>query len=76
LHGDRRIEPFFGIVKQLNVSSCWLHGAGVRDSLHFIAEGKIDVTPWLAERLVWKGWRALPIWPTRETRKVLVDPWA
>ncbi len=41
-----QFEPFFGIVKQLNVQFVLAYTAQeFSESLHYIAEGKIDVTP-------------------------------
>jgi len=41
-----RIEPFFGIVKQLNVQFVLAYTAQeFAESLHYIAEGKVDVSP-------------------------------
>ena len=41
-----RIEPFFGIVKQLNVQFVLAYTAAeFAESLAFIAEGKVDVSP-------------------------------
>ena len=41
-----RIEPFFGIVKQLNVQFVLAYTAQeFAESLHHIAEGKVDVSP-------------------------------
>jgi threonine dehydrogenase-like Zn-dependent dehydrogenase len=40
------IEPFFGISKQLNLQFVLGYsGAEFADSLHYIAEGKVDVSP-------------------------------
>jgi threonine dehydrogenase-like Zn-dependent dehydrogenase len=74
-----RIEPFFGIAKQLNVQFVLAYTPQeFADSLRFIAEGKVDVTP-LVTGTVGLGQVADAFTdlanPERHA-KVIVDPWA
>ena len=74
-----RIEPFFGIVKQLNVQFVLAYTAQeFADSLHFIAEGKIDVTPLVTGTvgLEGVGGAFADLANPEKHAKVLVDPWA
>jgi len=74
-----RIEPFFGIVKQLNVQFVLAYTAQeFADSLHFIAEGKIDVTPLVSGTvgLEGVGGAFADLANPEKHAKVLVDPWA
>jgi threonine dehydrogenase-like Zn-dependent dehydrogenase len=74
-----RIEPFFGIVKQLNVQFVLAYTAQeFAESLHHIAEGKVDVAPLITGRVGLddvSGAFADLANPERHA-KVLVDPWA
>ena len=74
-----QIEPFFGIVKQLNVQFVLAYTAQeFAESLHFIAEGKVDVTPLVTGTVglvgVSDAFAALAN-PERHA-KVIVDPWS
>ena len=73
-----RIEPFFGIVKQLNVQFVLAYTAQeFAESLHYIAEGKVDVSPLITGTVgldgVGDAFAELAN-PERHA-KVLVDPW-
>ena len=74
-----RIEPFFGIVKQLNVQFVLAYtGQEFAESLHHIAEGKVDVTPLVTGTVGLDGVNqafADLANPERHA-KVIVDPWA
>jgi threonine dehydrogenase-like Zn-dependent dehydrogenase len=74
-----RIEPFFGIVKQLNVQFVLAYTAQeFAESLHHIAEGKVDVAPLVTGTVGLddvSGAFADLANPERHA-KVLVDPWA
>jgi threonine dehydrogenase-like Zn-dependent dehydrogenase len=73
-----RIEPFFGIVKQLNVQFVLAYTAQeFAESLHHIAEGKVDVSPLITGTVGLSGVSnafAELANPERHA-KVLVDPW-
>jgi threonine dehydrogenase-like Zn-dependent dehydrogenase len=73
------IEPFFGIVKQLNVQFVLAYTAEeFAASLRHIAEGKVDVAPLITGTVGLdgvKGAFAELANPERHA-KVLVDPWA
>jgi threonine dehydrogenase-like Zn-dependent dehydrogenase len=73
-----RIEPFFGIVKQLNVQFVLAYTAAeFAESLHLIAEGKVDVSPLITGTVGLEGVSnafAELASPERHA-KVLVDPW-
>jgi len=74
-----RIEPFFGIVKQLNVQFVLAYtGEEFAESLHHIAEGKVDVTPLITGTVGLDGVNAAFTELANPERhaKVLVDPWA
>jgi len=73
-----RFEPFFGVVKQLNVQFVLAYTPQeFADSLHHIAEGKVDVTPLITGTVgleeVGNAFAELAN-PERHA-KVLVDPW-
>jgi threonine dehydrogenase-like Zn-dependent dehydrogenase len=74
-----RIEPFFGIVKQLNVQFVLAYTAQeFVESLHHIAEGKVNVAPMVTGTVGLEGVRdafAELANPERHA-KVMVDPWA
>ena len=74
-----RIEPFFGIVKQLNVQFVLAYTAQeFAESLHLIAEGKVDVAPLITGTVGLAGVSgafAELANPERHA-KVVVDPWA
>jgi threonine dehydrogenase-like Zn-dependent dehydrogenase len=73
-----RFEPFFGIVKQLNVQFVLAYTAQeFAESLHHIAEGKVDVTPLVTGTVGLDGVSdafAELANPERHA-KVMVDPW-
>jgi threonine dehydrogenase-like Zn-dependent dehydrogenase len=73
-----RFEPFFGIVKQLNVQFVLAYTAEeFAASLHQIAEGMIDVTPLITGQVGLHGVKdafAALANPEKHA-KVLVDPW-
>ncbi len=73
-----RFEPFFGIVKQLNVQFVLAYsGQEFAESLHHIAEGKVDVTPLITGTVGLAGVNeafAELANPERHA-KVMVDPW-
>ncbi len=74
-----RVEPFFGIVKQLNVQFVLAYtGEEFAESLRHIAEGKVDVTPLVTGTVGLAGVNqafADLANPERHA-KVIVDPWA
>ena len=74
-----RFEPFFGIVKQLNLQFVLAYtGEEFAASLRHIAEGKVDVTPLITGHVGLdgvKGAFAELANPERHA-KVMVDPWA
>jgi threonine dehydrogenase-like Zn-dependent dehydrogenase len=73
-----RIEPFFGIVKQLNVQFVLAYTAReFADSLHHIAEGKIDVTPLITGTVgLGEVARAFADLANPEQHaKIIVQPW-
>jgi threonine dehydrogenase-like Zn-dependent dehydrogenase len=73
-----RLEPFFGIVKQLNVQFVLAYTPQeFAESLHHIAEGKIDVSPLITGTVGLQGVNeafAELAHPERHA-KVLVNPW-
>jgi threonine dehydrogenase-like Zn-dependent dehydrogenase len=73
-----RIEPFFGIVKQLNVQFVLAYTAEeFAESLHHIAEGKVDVTPLVTGTVGLGGVSDAfaELANPEKHAKVLVDPW-
>ena len=73
-----QFEPFFGIVKQLNVQFVLAYTAEeFAASLHHIAEGRIDVTPLITGQVGLEGVKdAFAALANPEHHaKVLVDPW-
>jgi threonine dehydrogenase-like Zn-dependent dehydrogenase len=73
-----RIEPFFGIVKQLNVQFVLAYTATeFAESLHFIAEGKVDVSPLITGTVGLEGVSNAfaELANPEQHAKVLVDPW-
>ncbi len=74
-----RFEPFFGILKQLNVQFVLAYTAPeFAESLRFIAEGKVNVTPLVTGTVGLEGVSgafAELANPERHA-KVIVDPWA
>jgi threonine dehydrogenase-like Zn-dependent dehydrogenase len=73
-----RIEPFFGIVKQLNVQFVLAYtGDEFAESLHHIAEGRMDVTPLITGTVGLDGVQGAfsELANPEKHAKVLVDPW-
>jgi threonine dehydrogenase-like Zn-dependent dehydrogenase len=74
-----RFEPFFGIVKQLNVQFVLAYTAEeFAASLHHIAEGKVDVTPLVTGTVGLAGVdnAFAELANPEKHAKVMVDPWA
>jgi threonine dehydrogenase-like Zn-dependent dehydrogenase len=72
-------EPFFGIVKQLNVQFVLAYTAQeFAESLHHIAEGKVDVTPLVTGTVGLAGVSDAfaELANPEKHAKVIVDPWA
>jgi threonine dehydrogenase-like Zn-dependent dehydrogenase len=73
-----RIEPFFGIVKQLNVQFVLAYTKEeFADSLKLIADGRIDVTPLITGQVGLDGVQAAftDLANPEVHAKILVDPW-
>jgi threonine dehydrogenase-like Zn-dependent dehydrogenase len=73
-----RVEPFFGIVKQLNVQFVLAYTAQeFAESLHHIAEGKVDVTPLVTGTVGLAGVSDAfaELANPEKHAKVMVDPW-
>ena len=74
-----RIEPFFGIVKQLNVQFVLAYTAQeFAESLHYIAEGVVDVSPLVTGTVGLDGVSGAfaELANPEKHAKVMVDPWA
>jgi threonine dehydrogenase-like Zn-dependent dehydrogenase len=74
-----RIEPFFGIVKQLNVQFVLAYTAEeFAESLHHIAEGRVDVAPLVTGTVGLAGVNGAfaELANPEQHAKVIVDPWA
>lgn len=74
-----RIEPFFGIVKQLNVQFVLAYTAQeFADSLGFLAEGKIDANALITGTVGLDGVAGAfaDLANPERHAKVMVDPWA
>lgn len=74
-----RVEPFFGIVKQLNVQFVLAYTAQeFSESLHHIAEGRVDVTPLVTGTVGLAGVNEAfaELASPEKHAKVIVDPWA
>jgi threonine dehydrogenase-like Zn-dependent dehydrogenase len=74
-----RFEPFFGIVKQLNIQFVLGYTAAeFAASLHHIAEGKVDVAPLITGTVGLDGVKDAfaALANPDEHAKILVDPWA
>lgn len=72
------IEPFFGISKQLNLQFVLGYtGAEFADSLHHIAEGRVDVSPLITGTVGLDGVSGAfaDLANPERHAKVLVDPW-
>jgi threonine dehydrogenase-like Zn-dependent dehydrogenase len=73
-----RIEPFFGITKQLNLQFVLAYtGDEFAQSLHHIAEGKVDVSPLITGTVSLDGVSDAftELANPEKHAKVLVDPW-
>jgi threonine dehydrogenase-like Zn-dependent dehydrogenase len=73
-----RFEPFFGIVKQLNLQ--FVLGYTREEfaaSLHHIAEGKVDVTPLITGHVGLEGVRGAfaELANPEQHAKIVVQPW-
>ena len=74
-----RLEPFFGIVKQLNVQFVLAYTAAeFAESLGFIAEGKVDVSPLVTGTVGLDGVSGAfaDLSNPEKHAKVMVDPWS
>jgi threonine dehydrogenase-like Zn-dependent dehydrogenase len=74
-----RFEPFFAIIKQVSVQFVLAYTAQeFAESLHYIAEGKIDVTPLVTGTvgLEGVGGAFAELANPERHAKVIVDPWA
>lgn len=74
-----RFEPFFGIVKQLNVQFVLAYtGQEFAESLHHIAEGKVDIAPLVTGSVGLDGVSGAfaELANPEKHAKVIVDPWA
>ncbi|MGH7099695.1 MAG: zinc-binding dehydrogenase [Stellaceae bacterium] len=74
-----RFEPFFGIVKELNLQFVLAYTAEeFAASLRHIAEGRIDVTPLITGQVGLEGVKGAFAELTNPERhaKVIVEPWA
>jgi threonine dehydrogenase-like Zn-dependent dehydrogenase len=73
-----RIEPFFGIVKQLNIQFVLAYtSAEFAESLDHIANGKVDVTPLVTGTVGLAGVSSAfaDLANPEQHAKVIVDPW-
>ena len=73
-----RFEPFFGVVKQLNVQFVLAYTAQeFAESLHHIAEGKVDITPLVTGSVGLDGVSDAfaELANPEKHAKVIVDPW-
>ena len=73
-----RLEPFFGILKQLDLQFVLAYTAQeFADTLGYMAEGRIDVTPLITGRIGLDGVKqAFADLANPETHaKVLIEPW-
>lgn len=74
-----RFEPFFGIVKQLNVKFVLAYTPGeFAESLHHIAEGRVNVDPLITGTVGLDGVGAAfaDLANPERHAKIIVDPWA
>jgi threonine dehydrogenase-like Zn-dependent dehydrogenase len=74
-----RFEPFFAIIKQVNVQFVLAYTAQeFAESLHYIAEGKVNVTPLVTGTvgLAGVGGAFAELANPERHAKVIVDPWA
>ncbi len=73
-----RLEPFFGIVKQLDLQFVLAYTAReFADTLGYIADGRMDVSPLITGRVGLQGVRKAfaDLADPEEHAKVLVEPW-
>jgi threonine dehydrogenase-like Zn-dependent dehydrogenase len=73
-----RFEPFFGIVKQLNLQFVLGYtGEEFAASLHNIAEGKVDVTPLITGHVGLDGVKGAfaELASPEQHAKIMVEPW-
>jgi threonine dehydrogenase-like Zn-dependent dehydrogenase len=73
-----QFEPFFGIVKQLNLQFVLGYtGEEFAASLDHIAEGRIDVTPLITGYVGLGGVKgAFELANPEQHAKVMVEPWS
>jgi threonine dehydrogenase-like Zn-dependent dehydrogenase len=74
-----QFEPFFGIVKQLNLQFVLGYtGEEFAASLHHIAEGRLDVTPLITGHVGLDGVKGAfaELANPEQHAKVMVEPWA
>jgi threonine dehydrogenase-like Zn-dependent dehydrogenase len=74
-----RFEPFFGVVKQLNVQFVLAYTAQeFAESLHHIAEGKVDVTPLVTGTVGLAGVddAFAELANPEQHAKIMVNPWS
>ena len=73
-----QLEPFFGIVKQLDLQFVLAYTAAeFADTLGYIAEGKVDVSPLITGRVGLDGVKQAfaDLASPEHHAKVLVEPW-
>ena len=73
-----RFEPFFGIIKQLNIQFVLAYtGEEFAQSLHHIAEGKVDVTPLITGHVGLDGVKGAfaELANPEKHAKIMVQPW-
>ena len=73
-----RFEPFFGIMKQLNLQFVLAYtGEEFAASLHHIAEGKVDVTPLITGHVGLDGVKGAfaELANPEQHAKIMVQPW-
>jgi threonine dehydrogenase-like Zn-dependent dehydrogenase len=73
-----RFEPFFGIIKQLNIQFVLAYtGEEFAQSLHHIAEGKVDVAPLITDHVGLDGVKGAfaELANPEKHAKIMVQPW-
>jgi len=73
-----RFEPFFGIIKQLNIQFVLAYtGEEFAQSLHHIAEGKVDVAPLITGHVGLDGVKGAfaELANPEKHAKIMVQPW-
>jgi threonine dehydrogenase-like Zn-dependent dehydrogenase len=73
-----RFEPFFGIIKQLNLQFVLAYTAEeFSTSLRHIAEGKVDVSPLITGHVGLDGVKGAfaELASPRQHAKIMVQPW-